>query len=94
MRSYCSSIVHTGRPRSVASQVVPAATNIGGVLVDPVSGRPWPWIDVMRELLLHVYDSLEDFGEIERVEAGIDRLTRVGAGVDVVVEAVRRTAGH
>jgi hypothetical protein len=47
----------------------------------------------MRELLLHVYDSLEDFGEIERVEAGIDRLTRAGAGVDVVVEAVRRTAG-
>jgi len=55
-----------------------------------------------------VHDSLENFGDIERVEAGIDRLTRVGTGatgqrrtfaktgqlVDVVVEAVRRTAGH
>ncbi len=81
---------------------------VGGVLVDPVSRRPRPWIDVMRDLLLHVHDSLEGFGDIERVEAGIDRLTRVGTGatgqrrtfaktgqlVDVVVEAVRRTAGH
>jgi hypothetical protein len=52
-----------------------------------------------------VHDSLEGFGDIERVEAGIDRLTRVGTGatgqrrtfaktgqlLDVVVEAVRRT---
>jgi carboxylate-amine ligase len=81
---------------------------VGGVLVDPVSRRPRPWIDVMRDLLLHVHDSLEGIGDIERVEAGIDRLTRVGTGatgqrrtfaktgqlVDVVVEAVRRTAGH
>jgi glutamate---cysteine ligase / carboxylate-amine ligase len=55
-----------------------------------------------------VHDSLEGFGDIERVEAGIDRLTRVGTGatgqrrtfaktgrlLDVVVEAVRRTAGR
>jgi hypothetical protein len=51
---------------------------------------------------------LEEFGDIERVEAGIDRLVRVGTGasgqrrtfektgqlLDVVVEAVRRTAGR
>jgi glutamate---cysteine ligase / carboxylate-amine ligase len=80
----------------------------GGVLVDPVSRRPRPWIEVMRDLVIHVHDSLEGFGDIERVEAGIDRLARVGTGatgqrrtfaktgqlVDVVVEAVRRTAGR
>jgi glutamate---cysteine ligase / carboxylate-amine ligase len=81
---------------------------VGGVLVDPVSRRPRPWIEVMRDLVIHVHDSLEGFGDIERVEAGIDRLMRVGTGatgqrrtfaktgqlIDVVVEAVRRTAGH
>jgi len=81
---------------------------VDGVLVDPVSRRPRPWIDVMRDLVIHVHDSLEEFGDLERVEHGIDRLTRVGTGatgqrrtfaktgqlLDVVVEAVRRTAGR
>jgi len=81
---------------------------VGGVLVDPVSLRPRPWIDVLRDLIIHVRDSLEAFGDMERVEDGIERLTRLGSGataqrrtfaktgqlVDVVVEAVRRTAGH
>jgi glutamate---cysteine ligase / carboxylate-amine ligase len=81
---------------------------VGGVLVDPVSRRPRPWIEVIRDLVIHVHDSLEGFGDIERVEVGIDRLARVGTGatgqrrtfektgqlVDVVVEAVRRTAGR
>jgi carboxylate-amine ligase len=86
----------------------PATTASGGVLVDPLSRRPRPWIDVARDLVIHVRDSLEEFGDLERVEIGIDRLTRVGSGatgqrrtfaktgqlVDVVVEAVRRTAGR
>ena len=80
----------------------------GGVLVDPVSRRPRPWIEVTRDLVSYVRDSLEEFGDIERVEVGIDRLARVGTGatgqrrtfaktgqlLDVVVEAVRRTAGR
>jgi len=78
------------------------------VLVDPVLRRPRPWIEVIGDLVVHVHDSLEAFSDIERVQAGIDRLTRVGSGatgqrrtfaktgqlVDVVVEAVRRTAGR
>ena len=81
---------------------------VGGVLLDPLSGRPRPWIEVMRDLVSHVRDSLEGLGDIERVEVGIDRLARVGSGataqrrtfsktgqlIDVVVEAVRRTAGR
>jgi carboxylate-amine ligase len=81
---------------------------LDGVLVDPVSGRPRPWMEVMRDLVIHVHDSLEGSNDIERVEVGIDRLARVGTGatgqrrtfaktgqlLDVVVEAVRRTAGR
>jgi glutamate---cysteine ligase / carboxylate-amine ligase len=81
---------------------------VGGVLVDPLSRQPRPWIDVARDLVIHVHDSLEGFGDIERVEVGIDRLARVGSGatgqrrtfaktgqlLDVVVEAVGRTAGR
>jgi glutamate---cysteine ligase / carboxylate-amine ligase len=57
--------------------------DVGGVLVDPVSRRPRPWIQVMRDLVIHVHDSLEAFGDIGRVEVGIDRLTRVGTGATV-----------
>ena len=85
-----------------------AHDGVGGVLIDPVSRRPRPCIEVMGDLLSHVHDSLERFGDLERVEVGIDRLTRVGTGatgqrrtyaktgqlIDVVAEAVRRTAGH
>jgi carboxylate-amine ligase len=81
---------------------------LDGVLVDPASGRPRRWIDIVRDLVAYVRDSLERFGDMERVQVGIDRLARVGTGatvqrrtfaktgqlVDVVVEAVRRTAGN
>ena len=85
-----------------------AHDGVGGVLIDPVSRRPRPWIEVVGDLVSYVHDSLESFGDLERVEVGIDRLTRVGTGataqrrtytktgqlIDVVAEAVRRTAGH
>ena len=81
---------------------------LDGVLVHPMSRRPQPWVEVMRDLVSYVRDSLERFGDTERVQVGIDRLAQVGTGataqrrtfaktgqlVDVVVEAVRRTAGH
>jgi carboxylate-amine ligase len=118
----CRALVETAAAEAVRGYPVPqmptsllrlAAWRAGhdgvdGVLVDPISRRPQPWIEVMRDLVIHVHDSLERFGDIERVEVGIDRLTRVGTGatgqrrtfaktgqlLDVVVEAVRRTAGH
>src|SRR3954468_3745662 len=85
-----------------------AHDGVGGMLIDPVSRRPRPWIHVMRDLIIQVRDSLEAFGDLERVEVGIERLTRLGSGatgqrrtfaktgqlIDVVAEAVRRTAGH
>jgi hypothetical protein len=62
----------------------------------------------VRDLVAYVHDSLEAFGDMERVQVGIDRLARVGSGatgqrrtfektgrlLDVIVEAVRRTAGN
>ena len=118
----CRALVHTAAAEAARGHPVPQMPasllrlaawqaghdGVGGVLVDPVSRRPRPWIDVTRDLVIHVRDSLEGFGDMERVEIGIDRLARVGTGatgqrrtfaktgqlLDVVVEAVRRTAGH
>jgi len=81
---------------------------VSGKLVDPASGRPRRWIDIVRDLVAYLRDSLEAFGDMERVQVGIDRLARVGSGatsqrrtfektgrlLDVIVEAVRRTAGN
>jgi glutamate---cysteine ligase / carboxylate-amine ligase len=118
----CRALVHTAAAEAARGHPVPQMPTpllrlaawqaghdgVGGVLVDPVSRRPRPWIDVTRDLVIHVRDSLEEFGDLERVEIGIDRLGRVGTGatgqrrtfaktgqlLDVVVEAVRRTAGR
>jgi carboxylate-amine ligase len=118
----CRALVHTAAAEAARGDPVPQMPTsllrlavwqaghdgVGGVLVDPMSYRPRPWIDVMRDLVSHVRDSLEGFGDTERVEVGIDRLARVGTGataqrrtfaktgnlLDVVVEAVRRTAGR
>ena len=118
----CRALVHTAAaeaarghpapqmPTSLLRLAVWRASHDGvdGVLLDPLSGRPRPWIDVTRDLVSHVRDSLEEFGDLERVEVGIDRLAQIGNGatgqrrtyaktgqlLDVVVEAVRRTAGR
>jgi glutamate---cysteine ligase / carboxylate-amine ligase len=118
----CRALVETAAAQAARGDPVPqmptsllrlavwqaAHDGVGGMLVDPVSRRPRPWIEVMRDLVIHVRESLDEFDDIERVEVGIDRLTRVGSGaagqrrtfaktgqlVDVVAEAVRRTAAH
>jgi len=53
---------------------------VGGVLVDPRVTTARPWIEVIRDLVIHAHHSLEGFGHIERVQVGIDRLRRVGTG--------------
>jgi carboxylate-amine ligase len=78
---------------------------LSGMLLDPVSRRPRPAFDVVADLVAHVSASLEAFGDLDRVMAGVDRLARVGTGaavqrstfdktgsfLDVVAEATRRT---
>ncbi|WP_051804640.1 glutamate--cysteine ligase [Streptomyces griseus] len=78
---------------------------LGGELLDPRSWRPAPAGEVLRALLDHVRPALEDAGDRERAEAGVERLLARGTGADlqraahagdpslasVIVEAVRRT---
>lgn len=117
----CRALVETAARSAAAGERVPpmptallrlatwraSHDGVGGVLVDPVTARPEPAAVVLGRLLDHVRDALETFGDLERVEAGAERLLRVGSGsavqrrayartgrlVDVVAEAERRTSG-
>ena len=87
----CRALVETAAAEAARGELVPQMPTsllrlavwraghdgVGGVLVDPVSGRPRPWIDVMRDLVIHVHDSLEGFGDY-RARRGRDR--PAGAG--------------
>ncbi|MFI8367187.1 glutamate--cysteine ligase [Streptomyces sp. NPDC085466] len=78
---------------------------LGGELLDPRSWRPAPAGEVLHALLDHVRPALDDTGDRERAEAGVERLLARGTGADlqraahagdsslasVIVEAVRRT---
>ncbi len=80
---------------------------LDGVLVDPVTSRPEPASVVVRRLLDLIRPALEELGDLDCVEAGIERLLVDGTGatrqrrtyertgqlVDVVAEAVRLSAG-
>ena len=81
---------------------------VDGVLVDPVTSRPEPAAAVLRRLLDHIRPALEDYGDLDRVANGFERLLAEGSGatrqrrtfertgqlVDVVAEAVRLSAGR
>jgi carboxylate-amine ligase len=82
-------------------------TGLGGDLLDPRTQRPAPARNVLGLLLEHLRDALVDAGDAERVADLYDSVLREGTGADlqravyaltgrprdVVVEAVRRTAG-
>jgi carboxylate-amine ligase len=77
-------------------------------LVHPRTLRPGPAPDVLRALLDHVRDALEDSGDLEAAENGLAAVVRRGNGAriqretlartgslrDTVAECVRITAGH
>ncbi|MCK6211156.1 glutamate--cysteine ligase [Georgenia sp. EYE_87] len=80
---------------------------VGGALLDPVTLDPAPAWDVLGGLLEHVRPALRANGDVERVEAGFDRVLAHGTGadrqravmgrtgrlVDVVAFIARATAG-
>ncbi|MFD4028567.1 glutamate--cysteine ligase [Streptomyces sp. NPDC058576] len=82
-------------------------SGLEGRLVHPRTRRPEPAPDVLRALLDHVRDALEDSGDLTAVEtalAAVDRrgngariqretLARTGSLRDTVAECVRITAG-
>lgn len=51
-----------------------------GELLDPVTHRPRPAREVVEALLAHVADALATNGDLERVEAGVDRVFAMGTG--------------
>lgn len=79
---------------------------LDGALVDPATSRPVPAGVLVRRLLDEIRPALEDFGDLQRVAGGVERLLSDGSGatrqrrtyertgqlVDVVAEAVRVTA--
>lgn len=81
---------------------------MGGVLLDPRTRLPRPAWDVVDELVEHVGDALEAYGDTGIVADGIRRIRDHGTGaelqkrtvertgnlVDVVAQAVRITAGR
>jgi glutamate---cysteine ligase / carboxylate-amine ligase len=116
----CRALVETGArsaergepPSPVPTSLLRLATwraghdGVDGVLVDPTTSRPAPAAVVVRRLLQEIRPALEDVGDLERVEEGVDRLLADGSGatrqrrtfertgqlVDVVAEVVRLTA--
>ncbi|MEP6651575.1 MAG: glutamate--cysteine ligase, partial [Lapillicoccus sp.] len=57
-----------------------AHDGVDGVLVDPVTVRPEPAKVVVRRLVDGIRPALESFGDLERVETGVDRLLSDGSG--------------
>ncbi|MFI8891484.1 glutamate--cysteine ligase [Streptomyces paradoxus] len=84
-----------------------ARSGLEGELLHPETMRRMPAEAVVRALLDHVGEALEDSGDLERAEAGCDELLREGNGAqvqralmertgslrDVVTECVRHTQG-
>jgi carboxylate-amine ligase len=81
---------------------------LSGNLIDWRTGLPRPCWSVVEQLMDHVGAALEANGDLEVVQAGLERLREEGNGairqrtmlertgqvVDVVAESVRATAGH
>ncbi|MBD9725137.1 glutamate--cysteine ligase [Streptomyces caniscabiei] len=60
-------------------------------LLDPVTMRPRPAIDVIRSLLHHVEDALVDHGDADLVRDAVAELTGRGNGARVQREVMART---
>jgi len=84
-----------------------ARSGLDGDLLDPHTMRPRPAGQVLRSLLDHIGDALDDSGDGARAEKGVEELLRRGTGAreqrrlleqsgslrDVVTECVRHTQG-
>lgn len=81
---------------------------VGGALLDPVTTRPRPAREVLDDLVAHVRPALEETGDLDSVQDGIERVLATGNGAvrqrsafertgqltDVVAELARVTAGR
>jgi glutamate---cysteine ligase / carboxylate-amine ligase len=62
-----------------------------GELLDPHTSRPAPALAVVNALLNHIRESLEDIGDLRRVEELLDDLLDAGTGASRQLEVLHRT---
>ncbi|WNZ14123.1 glutamate--cysteine ligase [Streptomyces sp. 11x1] len=68
-----------------------ARSGISENLLDPVTMRPRPAVEVIRSLLDHVADALADHGDADLARNAVAELTRRGNGARVQREVMART---
>ena len=62
-----------------------------GELLDPVSHRPVPALEVVNALLHHIRYALDDAGDLRRTEELTDQLLSAGTGATRQLEVLHRT---
>ncbi|MEE4425507.1 carboxylate--amine ligase, partial [Streptomyces sp. DSM 41528] len=68
-----------------------ARSGIDDRLIHPRTLRPEPAADVLRALLAHVRDALEDSGDLKAAQKALTALERRGSGARVQRELLERT---
>lgn len=66
-------------------------SGLEGNLLHPATMRPAPAQDVVRALLSHVRDALEDSGDLAAAEERIERVLKTGTGARIQRDALART---
>ncbi|WP_329030261.1 glutamate--cysteine ligase [Streptomyces sp. NBC_01423] len=66
-------------------------SGLEGPLLHPATMRPASAPDVVRALLAHVRDALEDSGDLAAAEEGIEQLLKRGTGARIQRDALERT---
>ncbi len=64
---------------------------VDGMLLDPELFIPGPALTVVRQLVDHVRESLDAHGDLDLVQAGVERLAQVGNGASRQRRAFERT---
>lgn len=68
-----------------------ARSGLSENLLDPPTMRPRPAVDVIRALLDHIGDALDDNGDLDRAHEAVAALMRRGNGARVQREVMERT---
>ncbi|HCT75920.1 MAG TPA: hypothetical protein DGT23_04875 [Micromonosporaceae bacterium] len=75
-------------PLSIHDEILRAASwksarsGLTGQLVDPVAGQPVKAPELLRRLVIHVRDALDDFGDTDLVTQGLDVILRRGTSAE------------
>jgi carboxylate-amine ligase len=59
-----------------------ARSGLTGQLVDPVAGQPVKAPELLRRLIVHVQEALEENGDLELVKHGVEAVLRRGTSAE------------